>query len=62
MLLSELGQGQPGVSGQMRGGDEASRRGEFEASKDKLSEESVDQVGCGFRSDICHNNRHLLST
>lgn len=40
MSLSELGQGQPGVSGQMRGRDEASRRRGFEASKDSISKES----------------------
>lgn len=39
MLLSELGQGQSGVSGQKRGRDEASRRGGFEASRDSVSKE-----------------------
>lgn len=38
MSLSELGPGQPGVNCQMRGREEVSRRGGYEASKDSLSE------------------------
>ena len=59
MLLSALGQGQSGVSGQKRGRDEASRRGGFEASRDSISKERMDKVSCGFRSDIRNYNRHF---